>query len=582
MDCVRRRGKTYCLVISVPADLRPLIGKHQIWRSLKTKNYTVARSLSRKLLSSMDDYFTRIRITMDSKLVNAVVADFGLDLLRLHDELRLGTKEVPPHFDEEQATNLEEIKKFYTTASKSESGRKILEVSAKKMVDRIQEKIFSNSPSELPFVSGAFRFFLEKHGIAVPPPDSKDAKELTAALAQTAKLAHIIEQERVQGIREESELQHRIVSKWQADLPVQKDPEMPISELFQLYLVDWEKSYLTKNPTANPYRIKRKKEAIKIIQTSMIDYFCRDFGLKEIDYDKAVGWRDFHQEDNDLANSSVNKYLEHMSAVLKWSMDRQRKYAEYNPFEKIRLPEGAEREKTRVFTPHELQQYIDLLADTYSPDFPEQVWLPLIILYGGMRNNEIAQLYVDDIQEQDGIPFFRITDDAARKQRVKSEPSRRLLPIHPKLIELGVMEYVQKIKESGNMQLFPNCIYNERIGVYFNANLSARLNALVDCISDDKRLRVYSLRANFKTSIENKFADAAIDLMEKGVSTLDLGGLEKFLDRAFDDVMGHSVKGSKGDIVYRKVQLRLMARVVEQAEYALEFSRLKRVLKVKL
>jgi len=142
---------------------------------------------------------------MDTKLINAVVADFGLDLLRFHDELRLGTMVAPAHCDANQAADFEEVKKIYTEASKTEIGRIVLEGSAKKMVERIQEKIFSNSPDELHFVSGAFEMFLEKHGITIPPSDSKDAKELMAALAQAAKLAHIIEQERVHGIRDESE-----------------------------------------------------------------------------------------------------------------------------------------------------------------------------------------------------------------------------------------------------------------------------------------------------------------------------------------------------------------------------------------
>ena len=51
MDCIRRRGKVYCAVITVPTDLRLLIGKSQIWRSLKTKNYSVARSQARKTAS---------------------------------------------------------------------------------------------------------------------------------------------------------------------------------------------------------------------------------------------------------------------------------------------------------------------------------------------------------------------------------------------------------------------------------------------------------------------------------------------------------------------------------------------------
>ena len=107
-----------------------------------------------------------------------------------------------------------------------------------------------------------------------------------------------------------------------------------------------------------------------------------------------------------MSNSSVNKYLEHVTAAFKWGAARQRKYIEFNPFEKTRLPEGVKREKTRVFSSEELQQYIDMLAKTYLSDFPEYLWIPLIILYEGMRNNEIAQLFVDDIQEQDGIPFI--------------------------------------------------------------------------------------------------------------------------------------------------------------------------------
>ena len=54
MNYVNRRGKVYCTVISVPTDLRDLIGKKQIWRSLKTKNYSIAWSQARKLLLTVD------------------------------------------------------------------------------------------------------------------------------------------------------------------------------------------------------------------------------------------------------------------------------------------------------------------------------------------------------------------------------------------------------------------------------------------------------------------------------------------------------------------------------------------------
>lgn len=577
MDCVTKRGKVYCAIISIPADLQLPIGKKQIWRSLKTKNYSVARSQARKLLLAADQLFSQIRNKMDSRLTNAIVAEFGLDLLRFNDEIRLGTIDTPPHIVKDKADAVEYVKHVYSEASKSEVGRYMLEGNAKKMVDQISEQIFAGKPEDLAFVSGAYEIFLKKHGIDLPPAESKDEKELMSALAQTAKLAYIIEQERVQGIRDESELQHRLITQWKTDLPPRKDAGIPVSELLDKYYSNWEKDY-RRRTNANEYRIKRKSRDIEIIKESMIDYFGKDIGVKEINYDKAREWRDFHQEDNRLSNSTVNKYLDHVTAAYNWSIDTQRKYVEINPFKKTQLPEGVKREKTREFSPDELGRYISMLADTYLPDYPENIWIPLIILYNGMRNNEIAQLYIDDIQEGEGIPYFRIWVNDARNQRIKIDASQRNLPIHSKLLELGFMEYVKKMRDEGHNQLFPNCIYSERTGRYYDDNLSSRLNTLVDCISTDLKLRVYSLRANFKTSIDNKFADAAVDAMEGKASGLDLAEFEKYIKLAFDDVMGHSAKGGTGDTTYRKVQLRLMHRIVEQAEYPFDTSKLKSVL----
>jgi hypothetical protein len=165
MDCVTKRGKVYCAVISVPADLQIPLGRKQIWRSLKTKNYSTARSQARKLLLAADQLFMRIRSKMDSRLTNAIAAEFGLDLLQFHDEIRLGTAVAPPHKGKDKAASVELIKSVYSEASKTPNGRAMLEVNAMEMADRIQEHIFSGKPEDMSFVSGAYEKFLSKHGI---------------------------------------------------------------------------------------------------------------------------------------------------------------------------------------------------------------------------------------------------------------------------------------------------------------------------------------------------------------------------------------------------------------------------------
>jgi len=56
MDCVRRRGKVYNVVVTGPVDLVEVVGKSQLWRNFKTK--TIRRpppkDLALILLKSQD------------------------------------------------------------------------------------------------------------------------------------------------------------------------------------------------------------------------------------------------------------------------------------------------------------------------------------------------------------------------------------------------------------------------------------------------------------------------------------------------------------------------------------------------
>ncbi|RPH77703.1 MAG: hypothetical protein EHM80_11995 [Nitrospiraceae bacterium] len=57
-----------------------------------------------------------------------------------------------------------------------------------------------------------------------------------------------------------------------------------------------------------------------------------------------------------------------------------------------------------------------------------------------------------DIQEEQGIPFIRINDDEKLGQNLMNEGSRRRVPVHSSLIELGFLDYVQKITQAGHVR----------------------------------------------------------------------------------------------------------------------------------
>jgi integrase len=71
-----------------------------------------------------------------------------------------------------------------------------------------------------------------------------------------------------------------------------------------------------------------------------------------------------------------------------------------------------------------------------------------------MRANEICQLYHGDILKNEGRWCIRI-DDRYEGQVVKTENSKRTIPIHKKLIDIGFLDYVQKQKG----RLFPQLTF---------------------------------------------------------------------------------------------------------------------------
>src|SRR6202007_280907 len=101
-----------------------------------------------------------------------------------------------------------------------------------------------------------------------------------------------------------------------------------------------------------------------------------------------------------------------------------------------------------------------IFAKAMEAKKPHQKWGVLIAFYTGARLNEIAQLQTDDIVQQNGIWCFSFSD-SGETQRLKNKSSRRVIPIHSKLIELGFLNYVKKI---GKGRLFPELSFHPKDG----------------------------------------------------------------------------------------------------------------------
>ncbi|QHB73859.1 tyrosine-type recombinase/integrase [Stenotrophomonas sp. 364] len=81
-------------------------------------------------------------------------------------------------------------------------------------------------------------------------------------------------------------------------------------------------------------------------------------------------------------------------------------------------------------------------------------WASLLGLYTGARASEVGQLLVRDVFEEDGIPCLRISDEGEH-QKVKTEVSLRTVPLHPELLKMGFLDWVDAKREAGQTRLFP-------------------------------------------------------------------------------------------------------------------------------
>lgn len=90
-------------------------------------------------------------------------------------------------------------------------------------------------------------------------------------------------------------------------------------------------------------------------------------------------------------------------------------------------------------------------------------WASLLGLYTGTRASEVGQLLVEDVATVDGLPCIRISDEGEH-QKVKTEVSLRTIPVHPDLIALGFLDWVDALRAQEAPRLFPAAKANAKNG----------------------------------------------------------------------------------------------------------------------
>jgi hypothetical protein len=110
-----------------------------------------------------------------------------------------------------------------------------------------------------------------------------------------------------------------------------------------------------------------------------------------------------------------------------------------------REPEGRKQREFRVTELERLFEGPETWAFAADPTKAHCYWLPMLAPYTGARVNELCQLNPStDFAEEGGISFLSINPETERdtriRKRAKNRSSRRKVPIHSKLIDLGFLD----------------------------------------------------------------------------------------------------------------------------------------------
>ncbi|KPN91821.1 site-specific integrase [Pseudomonas nunensis] len=150
---------------------------------------------------------------------------------------------------------------------------------------------------------------------------------------------------------------------------------------------------------------------------------------------------------------TVNNRLRKLSAFMNWC--KSNGYVAENPLIGLKVMTGPAKEARLSFEQHDLSTLLNLEAlKAEALKHPWRYWLPLLGRFTGARLEELCQLHVADFITLQGVDCIRI-DDGHESQKLKNSSSRRTLPIHPALIQLGLLEYVQIQRTPNSDRLFP-------------------------------------------------------------------------------------------------------------------------------
>lgn len=197
-----------------------------------------------------------------------------------------------------------------------------------------------------------------------------------------------------------------------------------------------------------------------------------------------------------MSIASINKHIQRFSSLMRYAVKEG--HLKENPASGLKIKQKNKKpyEERKAYSLEDLKKMVKALPSPEDGDRPERYFVPWIGLFSGLRLDEICSLYKEDVREIEGIWCFDVNENRPDK-KLKTSSSKRIVPLHPQLIELGFLEYVKGCEA----RLWPNLSWREADG-YGNGlgKWFQRMNRAE--ITSDPLKSFHSLRHTFTDSLK--------------------------------------------------------------------------------
>jgi integrase len=391
---VRRESGGFQFRKRIPPRLRILFGGRKDFRqSLRTHCMDTAKAKATILSLRYDAFFS----SLDANMANPSIHDF-------------------PHLLKADAV----VKKYEIQLP---DGTKIVAKDAEDHA-RVMELMKAKSVHDLD---------METLRLAKAEAEAKaNAANLAAAKAEAAEIAKAV----------------------QANQPTASFKRLKMAESKRLY----EEGMATLNE-------KDRKQHLKIVadfaEHAKIEY------IDDISRPLVNAWITYLRDKVGNGNTTIKNKVEYrLKQFIEWAMGAGYYPKGDNPAvghkaitkrSKDSLVAGDEGDEDAV-SPFTLTEVANIMEPQNLRRFKQTqdtIWAMLLGVYTGARVSEIGQLYLNDIfQDKDGVWAIRI-DVKNPHQSVKTQSSKRKIPIHPTLIKMGLLERVNALQAQKQLLLFP-------------------------------------------------------------------------------------------------------------------------------